>query len=448
MINEDKALKIAQLVADKGGRAYYVGGLVRDRLMGRPCSDIDIEVHGIEPKDLFELLKGVGEPLSFGSSFGIYSLKGTNIDIAMPRKEHATGRGHRDFDVFVDPYLSLKDSATRRDFTMNAVMEDILTGELIDPFGGKEDIEKGIIRHVNDLSFAEDPLRVLRAAQFKARFGFSVADRTRRLCKLIDLSYLTKERVEGEMKKALLSSSRPSVFFEFLKDIDQLDFWFKELEDCIGVEQDPLYHPEGDVFVHTMEVIDRAAAVRDKTSDPYAFMLLALTHDFGKTVTTERINGRIHAYGHETAGVPLAESFVKRISNEKAVLDYVVNMVPLHMKPNLVAYSKSSIKSTNRMFDSAASPKDLIYIAMADKPVMSGTDPFTGDSAFLFERYEIYLDTMKRPYVSGKDLVEAGLAPSADFSDILAYAHKLRLARVDKEHALKQVLAYAGKMHK
>ena len=448
MINEDKALKIAQLVADKGGRAYYVGGLVRDRLMGRPCSDIDIEVHGIEPKDLFELLKGVGEPLSFGSSFGIYSLKGTNIDIAMPRKEHATGRGHRDFDVFVDPYLSLKDSATRRDFTMNAVMEDILTGELIDPFGGKEDIEKGIIRHVNDLSFAEDPLRVLRAAQFKARFGFSVADRTRRLCKLIDLSFLTKERVEGEMKKALLSSSRPSVFFEFLKDIDQLDFWFKELEDCIGVEQDPLYHPEGDVFVHTMEVIDRAAAVRAKTSDPYAFMLLALTHDFGKTVTTERINGRIHAYGHETAGVPLAESFVKRISNEKAVLDYVVNMVPLHMKPNLVAYSKSSIKSTNRMFDSAIAPKDLIYIAMADKPVMSGADPFTGDSAFLFERYEIYLDTMKRPYVSGKDLVEAGLAPSSDFSDILAYAHKLRLARVDKEHALKQVLAYAGKMHK
>jgi len=416
--------------------------------MGRPCSDIDIEVHGIEPKDLFELLKGVGEPLSFGSSFGIYSLKDTNIDIAMPRKEHATGRGHRDFDVFVDPFLSLKDSATRRDFTMNAVMEDILTGELIDPFGGKEDIEKGIIRHVNDLSFAEDPLRVLRAAQFKARFGFSVADRTRRLCKLIDLSFLTKERVEGEMKKALLSSSRPSVFFEFLKDTDQLDVWFKELGDCIGVEQDPLYHPEGDVFVHTMEVIDRAAAVRDKTSDPYAFMLLALTHDFGKTVTTERINGRIHAYGHETEGVPLAESFVKRISNEKAVLDYVVNMVPLHMKPNLVAYSKSSIKSTNRMFDSAASPKDLIYIAMADKPVMSGTDPFTGDSAFLFERYEIYLDTMKRPYVSGKDLVEAGLVPSSDFSDILAYAHKLRLARVDKEHALKQVLAYAGKMHK
>ncbi len=448
MINEDKALKIAQLVADKGGRAYYVGGLVRDRLMGKPCSDIDIEVHGIEPKDLFELLKGVGDPLSFGSSFGIYSLKGTNIDIAMPRKEHATGRGHRDFDVFVDPYLSLKDAATRRDFTMNAVMEDILTGELIDPFGGKEDIEKGIIRHVNDLSFAEDPLRVLRAAQFKARFGFSVADRTKRLCKLIDLSFLTKERVEGEMKKALLSSSRPSVFFEFLKDIDQLDFWFKELGDCIGVEQDPIYHPEGDVFVHTMEVIDRAAAVRGRTSDPYAFMLLALTHDFGKTVTTERINGRIHAYGHETEGVPLAESFIKRISNEKAVLDYVVNMVPLHMKPNLVAYSKSSIKSTNRMFDSAIAPKDLIYIAMADKPVMSGTDPFTGDSAFLFERYEIYLDTMRRPYVSGKDLVEAGLTPSADFSDILAYAHKLRLARVDKEHALKQVLAYAGKMHK
>ena len=436
---------IAEKVAGAGGRAYCVGGFVRDKIMGRENEDVDIEVHGISPDVLKEILGGLGTPLSFGQSFGIYTLAGSGVDVAMPRREKKTGTKHTDFEVDIDPFIGTKDAAKRRDFTINALMEDILTGEIIDHFGGLADIEAGVIRHVDDESFAEDPLRVLRAAMFAARFGFAVAPETTELCRGMDLSGLSKERVEGELKKALLGSEKPSVFFETLREMDQLDAWFPELKSLIGVEQDPVYHPEGDVWTHTMEVTDRAAKYRDRVSGPYSFMLLALTHDLGKTVTTEFVNGRIHAYDHENRGLPIAETFIKRISGEKDVIRYVKNMLPLHMRPNMHAYSRPALKKTNRLFDEAADPEDLIWFSMADRPLMAGDEPFTGDSGFLFERLERYREIMARPHVTGKDLIEAGLVPDESFSDILAYAHKLRLAGVEKESALKQTLAYARK---
>ena len=434
---------IAEKAAEEGGRVYYVGGFVRDRLLGRESKDVDIEVHGIDPKTLLSILESIGEPLSFGSSFGIYSLKGQHIDIAMPRSEKAVGRGHRDFEVEVDPFIGTEKAASRRDFTINAMMEDILTGEIVDHFGGREDLRNGVIRHVNSESFAEDPLRVLRCAQFASRFGFSVAPETEELCSKIDISALSRERVEEEMKKALLQGEKPSVFFEFLKKTGQLSFWFPELESCIGVEQDPVFHPEGDVWVHTMEVLDRAAAFRGRVKRPYAFMMLALVHDLGKTVTTELVNGRIHAYGHESEGLPLIEGFLDRICKDKDVKEYVLNMTPLHMKPNMLAYSKSPVKKTNKLFDSAMEPLDLVYFAASDRPVVSGTDPFEGDSEFLLERYRIFEETMAKPCVQGRDLVEAGLKPGPYFSELLEYAHKLRLAGIEKDMALKQTMSYA-----
>ena len=258
----------------------------------------------------------------------------------------------------------------------------------------------------------------------------------------MDLTSLSRERVEGELKKALLKAEKPSVFFEVLRSMDQLTFWFPEIKALTDLPQDPVFHPEGDVWTHTMEVIDRAASFRSEVSEPYRFMLLALLHDVGKEVTTEVVNGRIHAYGHETAGLPLAEAFLRRITGEEAVIRYVLNMVPLHMKPNMKAFSKSSVKSTNHMFDEAEVPKDLIYMAMSDKPVVAGTTPFEGDSGFLFERLKTYEDTMAKPYVTGKDLIAAGVQPGEHMGELLAYAHKLRLAGIDKQTALKQVLNF------
>ncbi len=440
--------KIAKIVKEKGGRTYYVGGFVRDKLMRIENKDVDIEVHGISPETLYEILKSFGEALSFGKSFGIFSLKGYDIDIAMPRSERKTGLGHRDFEVKIDPFIGEEKAASRRDFTMNAIMQDVLTGEIVDPFGGQKDISLGVIRHVSDDSFTEDPLRVLRGAQFAARFGFSFAEETLEICRNIDLSFLSRERVEEELKKALLKGKKPALFFETLRAEDQLRTWFSEVEKCIGIEQDPVYHPEGDVWVHTMEVLDRAAAFREDVSDPYSFMLLALCHDFGKIVTTEEINGRIHAYGHETEGLPLVSDFLNRIVGENDVREYVLNMVPLHMKPNMVAYSRSPVKSTNKMFDAAREPLDLIYFSMADRPLMIGEDPFSGNSEFLFERYRVYEEMMSRPFVQGRDLVAAGLEPGEYFSELLEYAHKLRLAGVDKKSALKQTLSYIKSLKK
>ena len=196
--------QIAELVKQKGGRAFYVGGYVRDKLLGIENKDIDIEVHGIEPDVLLDILKKVGKPLKFGKSFGIYSLRDYHLDIALPRKEKAIGKGHRDFKITVDPYIGYKKAAKRRDFTINAIMEDVLTGEIIDYFNGTQDLKKKVIRHIDDKTFVEDPLRVLRACQFASRFKFKIAKETIALCKNIDTTTLSKERVEEELKKALL----------------------------------------------------------------------------------------------------------------------------------------------------------------------------------------------------------------------------------------------------
>lgn len=442
------AQQLAQLAAQEGGRAYFVGGCVRDQLLHRETTDIDIEVHGLTPTQLEDLLDRLGNRLTAGKSFGIYSLSGHNLDIAMPRKEKALGRGHRDFEVSVDPFLGTKGAARRRDFTVNAMMQDILTGELLDHFGGRGDLEAGILRHVDDTSFGEDPLRVLRGAQFAARFGFDLAPETAELCRTMDLSALSRERVLGELKKALLHAPRPSVFFQVLRQTNQLHPWFSEVAALIGVEQNPKYHAEGDVWTHTLMVLDAAADYRGRVSQPLALMLAAITHDFGKSVSTKRIDGVLHAYGHERSGVPLARQFLSRLTNETSLIDHVLNLTEHHMRPNVAAVNAVSVKSTNRMFDMATDPAALMYLALADSrgKISPGNDVVHEE--FLTGRLALYRECMARPQVMGRDLLEAGLTPGSDFSHFLAYARKLHLAGVEKDSALKQTLSYAKKARK
>lgn len=427
--------KIAQAVKQKGGSTYYVGGYVRDQLLNIENNDVDIEVHGIKPEELFEILNSFGKPKIFGESFGIYSLNG--IDIAMPRKEHATGKGHRDFNINVDPFIGSKEAARRRDFTINALMKDVLTGEIIDHFNGLEDLKKGIIRHIDDESFIEDPLRVFRAAQFASRFNFAVDESTISLCKGIDVTTLSKERIEAELKKALLKSNKPSIFFEVLRKMGKLSYWFTKLEQLIDLKQDPLYHPEGDVWTHTMQVLDRGSKYLKDVSNSYGFMLTCLAHDLGKIVTTTYVDGRIHSYNHEIEGLVIINEFLHSFTDEKDVIKYVKNLSELHMRPSIMAKDKSSLKATNNMFDKCIAPKDLIYFSMCDNAAL---DQESQD--FLFDRFNQFEQLMAREYVSGDDLIEAGIKPGEEFSELLQYAHKLRLAGVEKSEALKQVLSY------
>ena len=442
------ALEVARRVAARGGSTYFVGGYVRDGLLGRENKDVDIEVHGIQPRCLEEILDSLGQRITIGESFGVFNLKGFSLDIAMPRKEAARGMGHRDFDIFVDPFIGTEAAARRRDFTVNALMQDVLTGEIVDHFGGQEDLRQGILRHVCDVSFAEDPLRVLRAAQFAARFGFRVAPETIALCREMDLRHLPKERIEGELKKALLKAEKPSVFFTVLRQMEQLDVWFPELKALIGVEQNPVFHAEGDVWTHTMMVIDEAARLRHRPAQPLWFMLSAVTHDFGKAVCTEAKDGVLHAYDHEKLGLPLAEAFLRRITSETKLIEYVLNLTELHMKPNTVAAARSAIKVTNRMFDQAIDPEALICIALADDRGRITKTPGDSNEEWLCQRLEVFREVMASPCVMGRDLVAAGLVPDKDFTQILEYAHKLRLAGVPKESALRQVLAYARQLRK
>ncbi|MBR2806585.1 MAG: tRNA nucleotidyltransferase [Oscillospiraceae bacterium] len=446
----DTAKKIAAQVLKAGGKTYFVGGYVRDLIMGRNNDDIDIEVHGIAPETLENILDSTGDRIEIGKSFGIYSLKGCPLDIAMPRTETAVGSGHRDFRVLVDPHLGPEKAAERRDFTMNALMQDVMTGEITDPFGGIRDIERRIIRHINPVKFAEDPLRVMRAAQFSARLGFLVAPETLDLMSRMDLKTLAKERVFDELRKALLHADRPSVFFEILRKCSQLDFWFPELIPLIDLPQDPSFHPEGSVWNHTMLVTDEAAKLRDKAENPLGLMLSAVTHDLGKAVTTEERDGHIHTYNHDIEGIPIAETFLRRLTSDKALIRYVLSMVELHMRPNLMASQRSGVKAMNRLFDSSESPGDLILMARADC-LGCGRDlraSFARNSAFLDEHLKIFREVMAKPYVTGQDLVAAGIEPGTDFKEILEYAHKLRLADVDKGSALKQTVAYAQKLRK
>ena len=208
---------------------------------------------------------------------------------------------------------------------------------------------------------------MLRLAQFAARFGFSVHEKTRELCRTIDLSALSRERIEGEMKKALLKSEKPSVFFEVLRDVKGLGFWFPELQKLIDLPQNPAFHPEGDVWVHTMEVLDRAVAFRDTVSEPFPFMMSALCHDLGKIEATKEIDGVIHAYAHESLGRPVIKKFLSRITGDKGVINYVLNMSFYHMKPGVMARAGSSQKSFNRLFDDSVCPSDLICLALSDE---------------------------------------------------------------------------------
>ena len=249
----------------------------------------------------------------------------------------------------------------------------------------------------------------------------------------------------GEVEKALLKSEKPSVFFESLRQMNQLSAWFPELEDTIGVKQNPRHHAEGDVWTHTMMVVDAAVKYRDEVSNPLGFMLSAVTHDFGKAICTEIVKGQIHAYSHEIAGLPLVESFMTRLTAEKALIEYVMNMSELHMRPNVMAANNSAIKSTNKLFDQSVEPEALACLALSDDIGKIPPQEDGSHADFFAKRLEVFREYMSRPYVMGRDLITAGMVPSERFSEYLEYAHKLRLAGVKKDDALRQTLALARK---
>ena len=447
--DKNMAVKIAKEVDKLGGRTFYVGGYVRDQLLNKENKDIDIEIHGITFNQLHDILTGLGhlDERKVGDHFGVLALRGYDIDIAMPRSEKPSeGGGHKGFIIDVDPFIGYKQAAKRRDLTINALMQDVLTGEVIDSFNGVNDLKNGVIRHVDSQTFIDDPLRVLRVAQFAARFNFKVAPETIELAKTMDLSKLSHERVAGELTKALMKSDNPSVFFKALDKMNQLDTWFPEVKALKGVKQEAAHHPEGDVFNHTMLVLDEAAKYRSEAKEPLYFMVAALCHDFGKPSATvyNTEKQKWQSLEHDIIGAPIAEKFVDRVYHANSMAKYVTEMTEYHMKPLMMYNVKSSQKKFMHLFDEVMYPEDLILIAKADNNGRLLQRPFDEAEIYLREKLEDYRELMAKPQVTGQDLISLGYKPGPMFTEMLAYTHKTHLAGVSKEESIRHMMGMFG----
>ena len=357
-----------------------------------------------------------------GVSFGILKLKGAPIDVGLPRRESKTGRGHQGFLVDADPGLPLPEAAARRDFTINAMYLDPLTGELADPWHGLEDLRRGILRHTSP-AFAEDPLRVLRGMQFCARFDLRAAADTKALCRTMDLEGLAAERILEEWKKLILLGERPSRGLAFLRDAGWLRH-FPELAALPGVRQDPNWHPEGDAWQHTLHCLDAFAAERlDDEREDLVVGLAVLCHDLGKPQTTKVAeDGRIRSLGHEAKSVAKMRSLLGRMAASPRLIAEIEPLVAEHMRPISLYKSRASDAAVRRLAVRVGRIDRLIRVARADQ---LGRPPLPDDgfpAGRWLENKSNRLGVMSAappPLVQGRDLLALGQSEGPHFKEIL-----------------------------
>jgi tRNA nucleotidyltransferase (CCA-adding enzyme) len=430
----DRATEIARAARDAGGRALIVGGWVRDRVMNRPSKDIDVEVYGVAAPQLRSLLERLfGRVQTVGESFQVF--KAADIDVSLPRRESKSGRGHRAFDVSGDPDMSVEEAARRRDFTINAIAWDPITGDYLDPFDGRSDITRRLLRVVDPRTFVDDSLRVLRAIQFAARFEFALDEETRDICRGIPLDDLPAERIWGEFEK-MLFAERPSIGFALAMDLGVVSKLFPELAALAGCVQEPEWHPEGDVWVHTLQVIDQARTRLDGLERPQqiAVMLGAVCHDLGKPATTAFIDGRIRSMNHEERGVQPTLDFLDRL-NVHSIDGYdvraqVVGITAQHLKPG--SWFKVRDEVGDGAFRRLAHKVDLELLARVARSDCEGRKPGRFDCGamdWFLERARA-LGVEHRPpppILLGRHLLALGLPPGPRVGEILKAVYEQQM---------------------
>lgn len=428
-----EALKVIRSIADRvaarGGRALLVGGAVRDALLGQTPGDFDIEAFGLDAQTLEATLRDGNAIVSCGQSFPVFKLKGLPIDVALPRREVSTGPGHRDFAVETAPDLSFAEACERRDFTINALLWDPRSGEIIDPLGGEKDLKKRRLRHASH-RFAEDPLRVLRGAQFAGRFCLDPDRDTLDLCATLSQTDLPIERIWGEWKKLVLQSVEPGRALGFLRDCGWIRF-YPELETLIDCPQDPEWHPEGDVWIHTLHSLDAFACHRagDDRED-LVVGLAVLCHDLGKPATTRHEDGRWRSRGHDLAGEEPTRNLLHRICPEKRMAEEVVPLVREHLRPYDLYRQKASAGAIRKLALRVGRLDRLIRVAQADRggrPPLSANFP---EGEWLREQARL-LEVSRhapKPLIRGRDLIELGHRPGRGFKKILEDCFEAQLA--------------------
>lgn len=427
------ALDLARAVRDAGGRALIVGGWVRDQWLGRDAKDLDVEIYGIPADQLRALLDRFGSVNTVGESFTVYKLG--DLDVSLPRRESKIGRGHKGFRVEGDPALSFADAARRRDFTINAISWDPLIDEVIDPFDGRGDLERRVLRVVDPATFADDSLRVLRALQFAARFELAVDEETKRICRAIPLDDLPHERVWGEIEKLLLRAAKPSIGFTLALELGVVDRLWPELKALVGCEQEPEWHPEGDVWVHTLLVIDQARQRIDglDRGRAAAIMLGAVCHDLGKPAFTIFKDGRIRSPGHEEGGVAPATAFLDRLNVHTLdgydVRRTVLGLTAQHLKPGM--FHKSPTPVSDGAFRRLAQKVDLellARLAKADCLGRTGTFDCSAMDWFLERARALGVEhAPPAPLLLGRHLVALGVTPGPEIGRLLKLVYERQL---------------------
>ena len=421
-------LEVARAVKAAGGRALVVGGYVRDRLLGLDAKDVDVEVFGLELGALKAVLGSFGRVLEVGESFGVLRVSGLDVDFSLPRRDSKVSPGHRGFAVACDPHLDFESAARRRDLTINSMSLDPLSEELIDPLGGQRDLERGVLRATDARAFPEDPLRALRVAQFIARFEMCPDPALVALCRSAGLDEVSGERIFEELRKLLLKGRRPSAGLRFLETSGLLRF-LPELEALVGVPQDPEWHPEGDVWVHTLMVVDEAARLRTGAAEDLALMLGALCHDLGKALTTRTgPDGRIRSPAHSERGVEATRALLARLRAPNDLVRRVCALVEHHLAPVVfigTGATAAGYRRLARTLHGAGVSLDLLArVARADRLGRSTEEAlaraFPAGDRFL-ERARCFLVTPRPPrdVVMGRHLIARGLTPGPAFTALL-----------------------------
>ena len=434
--------EMAKAISQRGGRAFLVGGAVRDRILGLKAKDADLEVFGVEPADLEDLLGGFGKVHLVGKRFAVLHVAtdAGQVEVSLPRRESKTGPGHKGFTVEADPHMDPKDAARRRDFTVNAIMEDVLTGEVLDPWNGQADLKKGLLRHVSS-AFAEDPLRVLRAARFAARFGWRIHPDTAALCRRLDLSELPRERLEGEWKQILIHGQFPGTGLLALELVGGLKF-FPELAALRGVPQDPIWHPEGDVLHHTALCLNEAVKIRNQMEDPWVEMLAILCHDLGKATETQFERSRWRSTAHDTGGVDPTRALLARITVQEDLVEQVVALVREHLRPAQLWQARENVSDAAiRRLAMRVNIPALTRVAWGDAAGRTYPQPENWPPAeWLLDRAAGLgvKDQAPQPFLRGKDLLDRGMKPGKEIGRILEQAFELQLdgALADREAAV------------
>lgn len=447
---------------DSESRALIVGGFVRDSMMGLHPKDADIEVYGVSAERLEEALTQLFlDQLNLvGKSFGIMKVSlgnGLELDISIPQRRWNSGPRHEDEHVENDASMSVEEAARRRDFTWNALAADILDGSVIDPFGGLSDIESNILRATDKERFKDDPLRVWRAIQFVGRYNFTTERNTHELMREMvaggELDHLPRERITTEFEKLLLKGKHITQGLELAKSLGIIEKYYPELATLEQTEQEPEWHPEGNVWIHTLMALDVGAKlIREKErnfsdEDKLSVMIGILCHDLGKPSTTEYKDGKVRSHGHEDAGVEPTRSLLSKFvfSNRGAIAAEIIARD--HLKPSTLyrELEKGSLNrkqytnAVRRLLRRIAPLSPYVLMAASEADSHGRTLPDAPTKPYLpgitmreaIEQGDL-LQEAKQPLIMGRDIIETAkklnvdIKPGPRFGGIIAQIEQAR----------------------